>query len=34
MPLTASDKIEKHKLVKEKPDLRVGAYDREDKVWR
>lgn len=34
MPLTASDKIEKHKLVKERPDLRVGAYDREDKVWR
>lgn len=34
MPLTASDKIEKHKLVKEKPDLRIGAYDREDKIWR
>lgn len=34
MPLTASDKVEKHKLVKEKSDLRVGAYDREGKVWR
>lgn len=34
MPLTASDKIEKHKLVKERLDLRVGAYDREDKIWR
>ena len=34
MPLTASDKVEKHKLLKERPDLRVGAYDREDKIWR
>ena len=29
-----ADKIEKHKLIKEKPDLRVGSYDREREVWR
>ncbi len=28
-----ADKIEKHKLIAEKPDLRVGSYDREREVW-
>jgi len=28
-----ADKIEKHKLIQEKPDLRVGSYDREREVW-
>jgi crotonobetaine/carnitine-CoA ligase len=34
LPTTPSDKIEKQKLRAEKPDLRLGAYDREDGVWR
>jgi crotonobetaine/carnitine-CoA ligase len=34
MPTTSSDKVEKHALVKGVTDLRLGAYDREDKVWR
>ncbi|MFO0995105.1 MAG: hypothetical protein U1F33_00370 [Alphaproteobacteria bacterium] len=34
VPTTPSDKIEKQTLRKEKPDLRIGAYDAEDKVWR
>ncbi len=28
-----ADKIEKLKLIGEKPDLRVGSYDREHDVW-
>ena len=28
-----ADKIEKRKLIEEKPDLRVGSYDREREVW-
>jgi long-chain acyl-CoA synthetase len=34
VPTTASDKIEKHGLLKEKPDLRSGAWDREAGAWR
>jgi crotonobetaine/carnitine-CoA ligase len=34
VPTTPSDKIEKQKLRTEKPDLRVGAWDRLDRVWR
>jgi acyl-CoA synthetase (AMP-forming)/AMP-acid ligase II len=34
LPLTPSEKIAKHKLVAVKPDLRVGAYDSVDNVWR
>lgn len=34
VPLTPSEKIEKHKLIAEKPDLRAGAYDVEHRVWR
>ena len=33
-PLTASGKIAKTELKKERPDLRVGAYDAVDDVWR
>jgi crotonobetaine/carnitine-CoA ligase len=34
LPRTASERIEKYKLVKMKPDLRVGSYDVVEKVWR
>jgi crotonobetaine/carnitine-CoA ligase len=33
-PRTPSLKIRKPELVKEKEDLRVGSWDRVDKVWR
>ncbi len=34
LPLTASERVEKHKLLKEKDDLRLGSYDSLDKTWR
>jgi crotonobetaine/carnitine-CoA ligase len=34
LPRTPSERVEKHKLVKLKADLRVGSYDAVDKVWR
>ena len=34
MPTTVSGKIEKHALSKGRADLRMGSYDRVDKVWR
>jgi crotonobetaine/carnitine-CoA ligase len=34
LPRTPSERVEKHKLVKMKADLRVGSYDAVDKVWR
>ncbi|MFH2040228.1 MAG: AMP-binding protein [Chloroflexota bacterium] len=34
LPRTPSQRVEKHKLVNIKPDLRVGSYDAVDKVWR
>jgi crotonobetaine/carnitine-CoA ligase len=34
LPKTPSEKIAKHKLVAELPDLRQGAYDRVDGCWR
>ncbi|MBI5963645.1 MAG: AMP-binding protein [Chloroflexi bacterium] len=34
LPRTPSERVEKHKLVKAKPDLRVRSYDAVDKVWR
>jgi acyl-CoA synthetase (AMP-forming)/AMP-acid ligase II len=34
LPRTPSERVEKHKLVKMKPDLRVGSYDAVEKVWR
>jgi crotonobetaine/carnitine-CoA ligase len=34
LPKTASEKIAKHELVKGVADLRLGAYDRVDGVWR
>ena len=33
-PRTPSNKIAKNKLVDAVDDLRVGAYDRLDEVWR
>jgi acyl-CoA synthetase (AMP-forming)/AMP-acid ligase II len=33
-PRTPSLKIKKSALIAAKPDLRVGSYDRVDKVWR
>jgi crotonobetaine/carnitine-CoA ligase len=34
LPRTPSERVEKHKLVKMKGDLRVGSYDAVEKVWR
>ncbi len=34
LPKTPSDKIAKHLLVGEQTDLRIGAWDRVDGVWR
>jgi crotonobetaine/carnitine-CoA ligase len=34
LPRTPSERVEKHKLVKMKADLRVGSYDAVEKVWR
>ena len=33
-PRTESGRVQKKKLIAEKPDLRVGAFDRQDGVWR
>lgn len=33
-PLTDSQRVQKKVLRTEKPDLRVGAYDVQEKVWR
>ncbi len=34
LPRTPSERIEKHKLVKMKADLRIGSYDAVEKIWR
>ncbi|MFL9925862.1 AMP-binding protein [Herbaspirillum lusitanum] len=34
LPLTDSQRVQKKVLRQEKPDLRIGAYDAQDKVWR
>ncbi|WP_342641334.1 class I adenylate-forming enzyme family protein [Rhodoligotrophos ferricapiens] len=34
LPKTPSDRIAKHILLKEQADLRMGAYDRVEGVWR
>lgn len=34
LPRTPSERIEKHKLVQRKDDLRSGSYDAVDKLWR
>ncbi len=34
LPRTPSERVEKHKLVAAKEDLRVGSYDAVDKKWR
>jgi carnitine-CoA ligase len=34
LPRTPSERVEKHKLVKTKADLRAGSYDAVEKVWR
>lgn len=33
-PLTDSQRVQKKVLLAEKSDLRVGAYDRQDQIWR
>ena len=33
-PLTDSQRVQKKILLAEKSDLRVGAYDRQDQIWR
>jgi crotonobetaine/carnitine-CoA ligase len=34
LPRTPSERVEKHKLIAAKKDLRVGSYDALDKKWR
>ena len=34
LPKTASEKIAKHVLIKDVPDLRTAAFDRVDGIWR
>jgi acyl-CoA synthetase (AMP-forming)/AMP-acid ligase II len=34
LPRTPSERVEKHRLLKAKPDLRVGSYDAVEKIWR
>ncbi|MCP4576167.1 MAG: ATP-dependent acyl-CoA ligase [Deltaproteobacteria bacterium] len=34
LPRTPSERVEKHKLIKLKEDLRTGSYDAVDKKWR
>ena len=34
LPLTPSERVEKHKLVTAKDDLRTDSYDVADQVWR
>jgi len=34
LPRTPSERIEKHKLIQAKDDLRSGSYDAVDKLWR
>ncbi|WP_439959351.1 AMP-binding enzyme, partial [Staphylococcus aureus] len=34
LPKTPSEKIAKSELIRAKSDLRVGAYDRVDDLWR
>lgn len=33
-PRTESGRVQKKKLIAAKSDLRAGAYDRQDKIWR
>ena len=33
-PMTESFRVQKKKLIAEKVDLRVGAYDRRTREWR
>jgi crotonobetaine/carnitine-CoA ligase len=34
LPLTPSERVAKGELKQEKPDLRTGAYDTVDEIWR
>ena len=34
LPLTDSQRVQKKVLRAEKPDLRIGAYDAQEKIWR
>ncbi|MHA6250747.1 AMP-binding protein [Oceanobacillus sp. CAU 1775] len=34
LPLTPSERVAKHLLIKEKADLRLDSYDRVEEIWR
>jgi crotonobetaine/carnitine-CoA ligase len=34
LPRTASERVEKHRLLQARPDLRQGSYDANEKIWR
>ncbi len=34
LPLTASERVEKHKLIKKSNDLRTNSYDGVERIWR
>lgn len=34
LPLTPSEKVAKHELIKQAKDLRANSYDRVDQIWR
>jgi crotonobetaine/carnitine-CoA ligase len=34
LPRTPSERVARHVLREEKPDLRVGSYDRSEEIWR
>ncbi len=34
LPRTPSERVARHALRDEKPDLRVGSYDRSEEIWR
>jgi len=34
LPRTASERVEKARLIKAKPDLRQNSYDAAEKIWR
>jgi len=34
LPRTASERVEKHRLVRDQPDLRRGSYDASERIWR
>jgi crotonobetaine/carnitine-CoA ligase len=34
LPMTPSERVEKHELIREKDDLRLDSYDAEEDIWR